>query len=412
VLPLSKECKLPKAAEKIKDTTQLTYCLSLMNASPLPDTLDQTTLTWLKNTETDPYEQERLKVLATDVVSALGRDEIKNPRAVAEVVCLAPVLEKEYYQNLLGRLVDGLEQSVLLNLFILDGLAGLVESAGTSYLEPDDLVKILERISARLQETHEQSPEYIYRLTQAVSNVLDAMADSHVTELKREQLHAPLWAYLNELRLQDSSDPYLVYQAAYAFQALQYVPDDETLWQSVLRRGGKFFGGVFGMVTAVKGLDVEKFITGLGQIQEGVAGLADALIATKEAYDSVAALADSGQTFIESLKEGIRFNVKKQWYEALRGADILLQNGQLLEFQKLVYEAPCRLDPAFQWGLCERLGKLAADAKWKLSTRERAITFLCQIYMDDTLWGQDINIKRLILDIIKQMASSSENDSQ
>ncbi|KAF9356631.1 hypothetical protein BGX26_004980 [Mortierella sp. AD094] len=407
VLSLTEGCKLPKAAEKIEDTVQLTYCLSLLQAFPLPDDeLDPAARTWLKNTRADSYEQERLNSLASDVVSALGRDEVEESSAVAEVVYLAPVLQKDFFQNLLRRLVNGLEQSVLLDLHILDGLVRLIESARPSYLQPDDLVKILERLSARLQGTHDQSPEYIYRLTQAVSNVLDAMADSHVKGLSREQLHGPLSTYLDGLRLQDSNDPYLVYQAAYAFQALQYVPDDETLWQAVLRRGGKFLGGVSGVVSAVKGLDVEKFITGLGQIQDGASGVVEVLSAAKEAYESMAALAESGQTFIASLKESIRLNRKKQWYTALRGADTLLQSGQLIEFQKLVYEAPCRLDPAFQWGLCERLGKLAADPKWNISTRQHAIAFLGEIYKNDATWGQDTNVKQYVLDVIEQLASS------
>ncbi|KAF9998000.1 hypothetical protein BGZ79_008312 [Entomortierella chlamydospora] len=407
VLPLTKECKLPKSADKIEDTVQLTYCLSLLQAFPLPDDeLDLAARTWLKNTREDSYEQERLKSLASDVVSALGHDEVRKSSAVAEVVYLAPVLQKDIFQNLLGRLVDGLEQSVLLDLHILDGLAQLIENAHPSYLQPDDLVKILERLSARLQGTHDQSPEYIYRLTQAVSNVLDAMADSHVKGLSREQLHGPLSTYLDGLRLQDSNDPYLVYQAAYAFQALQYVPDDEPLWQSVLRHGGKLLGGVFGVVGAVKGLDVEKFITGLGQIQDGVSGVVEVLSAAKEAYESVAELAESSQTFIASLKESIRLNRKKKWYTALRGADTLLQSGQLVEFQRLVYEVPCRLDPTFQWGLCERLGKLAADPKWNISTRQRAVAFLGEIYKDDTTWGQDTNVKQYVIDVIIQLTSS------
>ncbi|KAF9199480.1 hypothetical protein BGZ49_010385 [Haplosporangium sp. Z 27] len=412
-LPLAVECKLPKAAEKIDDTIQLTYCLSLLQVTPpIDDELDQAARTWLRRVRADTYEQNRLKVLAADVVYALGHDEVKNPNLVKEAVYLTPVLEKDTYKNILSRLVDGLEKSILLDLDILDGLAWVIESAGPSYLEPDDLVRILERLNTRLHETHSQSPEYICRLTQAVSRVLDAMADSHVKGLKREQLHEPLSAFLNGLRLQESTDPYLVYQAAYAFQALQYVPDDEIPWQSLLRRGKKILSGVSGLVSAAKGFDVERFVTGLGQIQDGVAGIAAAFSVAKDIYENVAAMAESGQTFIDALKEGIRLNQKKKWYTALRGVDTLLQNGQLVEFQKLVYEAPCRLDPAFQWGLCERLGKIAADSKWSVPARQHAITFLGEIYTNDAMWGQDVNIKQWILDILKHLANPSENDAE
>ncbi|KAF9095963.1 hypothetical protein BGX27_001185, partial [Mortierella sp. AM989] len=262
VRPPHVECELPKAGEIIKDATQLRYCLTLLNHSALLENeLDPTTQDWLKVTAANEDEQERLEYLATDVIMALGSDKTKNPSAVGEVVFLAPVLNQDNFRNLLGRLVEGFDHSPLLDFNILEGLAQLIQGAGPSYLEADDLVKILELISARLQATHGQSTEHIYRLTQTASNVLDAMSDSHVEGLSREQLHEPLSKYLEDL--QGSSNPYLVYQAAYASQALLHVPDDETPWQAMLRRGGKVLGGVFGMVGAVKSVDINGFIDGL-----------------------------------------------------------------------------------------------------------------------------------------------------
>ncbi|KAF9994264.1 hypothetical protein BGZ80_007876, partial [Entomortierella chlamydospora] len=49
------------------------------------------------------------------------------------------------------------------------------------------------------------------------------MVDSQVKGLSREQLHEPLSDYLEEL--QQNPDPYLIYQAAYAYQALQLVQE-------------------------------------------------------------------------------------------------------------------------------------------------------------------------------------------
>ncbi|KAF9113873.1 hypothetical protein BGX27_000629 [Mortierella sp. AM989] len=405
------ESKLPKAGEILRDTTQLTYSLSLLQSSPLPENeLGQAARDWLKTKRVDPSEQERLQSLATDVVRSLGQDELKNSDAVEEVVFLAPVLMIKDYQNLLGRLVDGLEQSVLLNFSLLEGLAQLIQNAGQGYLEADDLVKILGLISKRLQDTHGQSTNHIYRLTQAASNVLDAMADSHVSGLDRVELHAPLLSYLDEL--QNSSDPYLVYQAAYAFQALQYVKDNETPWQTALRRGGNVLAGIFGMVGAVKGLNVNSFIEGLKEIQDGVAGVGAFFCAAKDAYDGIVLLSEKGQTLKDSLVEAVRFNRKRQWYRALRGADTFLQCGQLVKFQKLVYGAPCRLDPAFQWGVCERLGKIAANPSWDVAVRQRAVDFLGEIYRNDRDWGQQIKVKQWIFDILIQLASLHESNME
>ena len=90
----------------------------------------------------------------------------------------------------------GIEQSEMLDLDLLEGLAQLVQRARPGYLNADNLVKILGLVSSRLRDTHEQSPDYIDQLTLTVSRVLDAMADTKIKGLDREKLHVPLAAYL------------------------------------------------------------------------------------------------------------------------------------------------------------------------------------------------------------------------
>ncbi|KAF9359192.1 hypothetical protein BGX34_008512, partial [Mortierella sp. NVP85] len=184
-------------------------------SSPLPMTgrqkqrntivkiLDLTTRAWLQVTRNEPDEQERLRILATDVIRAFKRDEFKDAKAVTEVTFT----------------------------YSTDSLS--FQGADLGYLDSDDLVKILGLLSVRLRDTHEQSTSHLYQLTIAVSRVLDAMADADVKGLDRETVHEPLASYLDKLK--GSSDSYLVYQAAYAYQALMCVPDNETLWQATLR---------------------------------------------------------------------------------------------------------------------------------------------------------------------------------
>jgi hypothetical protein len=159
----------------------------------------------------------------------------------------------------------GINQSGLLDVHQLEGFARLIQGAHNGYLDTDDLVKILTLLSTRLRDTHQQSVSHIYQLTVAMSHVLDAMADANVKGLDREKLHEPLSSYLDGLK--GSSDSYLVYQAAYAYQALLCVPDNESLWKATLRRSGKVIRGV---VNAVKGLNLYRFIEGLRDIQKGL----------------------------------------------------------------------------------------------------------------------------------------------
>jgi len=165
-------------------------------------------------------------------------------------------------------------------------------------------------------------------------------------------------------------------------------------------------------VRAVKGLDLNKLLEGLGDIQKGFEGTSKAVEAIKNAYDGVTTLAQSGQGFLESLKEGFSFDRKRDWYSALRGADALIRNGEMATFRKLVCEAPCRLDPAFQWGVCQRLGEIAANPTWDVNSRRSSVAFLGEIYKNDKAWGQHAIVKQWILSILMQLTLSSGTHSQ
>ncbi|KAG0222413.1 hypothetical protein BGX31_009165 [Mortierella sp. GBA43] len=406
IRPPTIEFEPPEPDTRLISTSQLASCLGLLRASCDPeDIIVPSARTWLLATQSEPEEQERLRILATDVIRAFKRDEIKDAKAVTEVMYLAPVLGNDDFRHLLKEFYSGIDQSGLLDVHQLGGLSQLIQGADSKCLEADDLVKVLELISKRLQDTHTQSPQHLYLLTLAVSNVLDAMADADVKGLDREKTHEPLKAYLDGLK--GSSDPYLVYQAAYAYQALICVPDNESPWQATLRRTGKIVKGVSGLISAVKGFDLTGFVEGLGNIQEGLSGVTEVYHLAKDAYEEVSSLAESGKTFLKCMKEGMAFSRKCAWYTALRGADTLVQEGQLAELRKLICEAPCRREMAFQWGVCQRLGEIAANASWDQETRKGAIVFLGEIYRDDSQWGQHPSVKQWILNILMQLSSKS-----
>ncbi|OAQ25253.1 hypothetical protein K457DRAFT_23344, partial [Linnemannia elongata AG-77] len=400
---------LPGPDDRLTSTRQLAFCLALLQETALPlDSLDASTRAWLTATKKNQDEQDRLKTLATDMIRALVQDKLKDIKAINEVVCLAPVLDRADFRALLSLFVNMINDSLLLDVQALQGLAPMIQ-ATPEYIEADDLVKILNLLSTRLQETFQQSPQHIYSLTMTVSRVLDAMADCNIQGLDRVKLHEPLLSYLDCLK--SDKDPYIVYQAAYAFQALLCVPDDEEPWQAALRRSGAVIKGVGGLASAIKGLNVAEFISGLSTIQEGFQGAGQIFGLVQDAYNGVTDLMESGQGLLESLKNGLSFSHKRTWYAALRGADTLIQNGELTKFKTLVCEAPCRRDLAFQWGVCQRLGYLAADPAWDDVSRKNAIAFLGEMYWNDEEWGQEPRIKQCILDILLQLSHSTSQES-
>ncbi|KAF9896701.1 hypothetical protein BX616_006925, partial [Lobosporangium transversale] len=210
---------LPDIDASLDDIYQLAYCLSLLPTAPIQtNELNNYEKEWQHAKSSNQDEQNRLRKLASDVIELFISDGAKTEATIAEVVTLVPVLNQTQFRTLLMSMVNGISQNIVLETHLLEGLTQLIQHAPLGYLDSDDLVKILNTLSSRLQGTHSQSRDHLYRLSATVSHVLDAMVDSQVKDLKREQLHEPLGAYLKGPK--DSLDPHLVYQSAYAFQAL------------------------------------------------------------------------------------------------------------------------------------------------------------------------------------------------
>ncbi|KAF9289851.1 hypothetical protein BGZ68_008450, partial [Mortierella alpina] len=402
--------KPPGSDARISSTPQLVYCLTLLSSfasSPhaiatIDETLDETDRTWLQSVADDADEQNRLRSLSAKVLAEFIDDDLKETASVTEVVSLAPVLTQAHYRTLLNSFIDSLNKAKLLEFGLLEGIAQLIQHAQGGYLQPADLVSILDVLSTRLRDTHQQSSTDLYALLKAVSNVLDAMADCDVQGLSREKMHEPLSQYLDSLK--ENADLYLVYHAAYAYQALQYIPDDESSLQSIMRRARVVVSGISGVASAVKGLDLNQFVAGLEEIQDGLAGAYQAVKVGVKSIAAVVELVDSGAGLLDSLKEGLSFSRKCAWYPALRGSDTFIRNGQLAKFKQLVCEAPCHRDAAFQLGVCQRLGEVAANPLWDDSTRRHAVDFLRELYKDDAEWGKQASCKRWILTVLARLA--------
>ncbi|KAG0064542.1 hypothetical protein BGZ89_009043, partial [Linnemannia elongata] len=357
---------------------------------------------WLQSMKKDPMEADRLRWLAAWMVESFMADANKNSFMVAEVVALGPVLEKEPYRKLLTAFIEELDDARILDVEILQGLVQLVQEASPGYLVSDDLVRILGILRVRLEGTHQQSTEHSYHLTLAVSRILDVMADHKVHDMDRVLEHEPLSAVLSGLK--SNSDPYLMYQACYAFQALQYVPDNESVLQTVLRRSTGVVDGLV-KVTAVLKLDLASVLEGLSTLQGALGG---AISVAGTVYEGVSSLMESGRGVLDSLKEGLGCGQKRLWYPAVKAANAFAQAGQLKDLKRLVVEVPCRRDPLFQWGICQLLGEMAVDPAWVVSARQQSITILIHLCQHDQDWSQDESVKAWMFTIITKLCASSD----
>ncbi|KAG0259027.1 hypothetical protein BGZ95_004806, partial [Linnemannia exigua] len=366
--------------ERIESTEQSVYCSSLLLQNSLMPTavpgdyvasdaalclqesaLDKAEVDWLEEIKKDPMEQDHLRWLLTRMVEVFIEDTTKDSVKIAEIVTLGPVLQKEPYRKLLSSLIKDFDDAHILDVNILQGLVELVQSASSDHLVSDDLVRVLSILRVHLQRTHQQSTAHSYHLTLAVSKVLDVMADHKVQGLDSVLRHEPLSGVLSGIN--GGSDPYVIYQACYAFQALQYVPDDESVLQTVLRHSIGVTNGLVKVSTLFK-LDLASVLDGLDRLQEPLRGIVE---------------------------------VASTVYE-----------GQLKDLRQLIFEAPCRHDPFFQWGICQLLGEIAVSPVWAAVTRQQAITLLGQLFKVDRDWGHDESVKAWMLTIITKLNSTSD----
>ncbi|KAF9274730.1 hypothetical protein BGZ88_002831, partial [Linnemannia elongata] len=299
-------------------------------------------------------------------------------------------------------------QATTLAVELLHGLVQLVEEAPSGYLQSDDMIKILRIIRTQLQDPAQQSEEFSLHLTLAVSKVLNVMADNRVQDLDRLQEHMPLLDILTGLKTRE--DPFLRYQALYAFQALQWVPDDETPLSCFIRHFAGVAGGAMKLSSVIH-LDFEGFLGGVSDLHKVVG---ETIEFAKSAWEEVPDMIEDGRGVFDSLKEGFGSGRKRPWYIALRGAQGLVKNGQLASFNQFVCESPCLKNPLFQWGICQILAEIAVDPSWEGATRGQAVRFLREMYTTNLDSTKHQVIRRQVLSILKAVSnipSSVGNDA-
>ncbi|KAF9538952.1 hypothetical protein EC957_005988 [Mortierella hygrophila] len=397
---------MPSIGSRIESTSQLALCKRLLLQAESQEqqrSLTDTQRKWLGEIEKEDIEQRHIHELSSTVLEEFINNSIKDSTAIAEILLIAPTLDEEHYRMLLNGFIKAFGEATLQDTFLFQGLVQLVQSATDGCLHQDDLVRVLAILRQQLENTHIQSGEHPFHLTVAVSRVLDVMAERKVKDLDRVTEREPLLKILNVVR--ESYDPYLLYQASYAFQALQYVPDEETALQAVLRHTGNVAEGVVKVSGVVK-IDLSNLFDGLKQLQKTVSETYDAV---KSGFEGARTLVQGGRGVFDSLKQGLGSGFKRPWYPALRAANALVRGGRLYDFKTLILEAPCRHEPEFQWGISQLLGEIAMDPSWSCPVRQQSVTFLIYLLECGKRWTKDDSVRLWMLTILRHLRDSSDN---
>ncbi|GJJ67812.1 bilin biosynthesis protein [Entomortierella parvispora] len=384
-------CPLPGLGEPLQTTRQLAYCLALLNPSVQETDLTPNALKWRLDTLKNTDEKDRLAGLSFGVIESFAMDTMKDASTIAEVIQLAPVLNEEHSRFLIKTFIDTVNGSQILHLHSLDGLVKVIQGAAPGSIDSDDLVTILRCLHTRLRSTH--STAYQYRQFLAISRILDAMMVSHIGDVDRINLHEPLTDFLRES--ESKKDPYLVFQAKYATQALLYVSDDEDSWHAGVRRLWLVLrvGAGLAQVNNPQQLkDTLESVERLYDIGKGATRMLKMALETPR----------EGEGFTFTKKEGLKF--KRDWYRAVRMAGWFIETGRLVHFKAVVVTSKCRHQLMFQWGICQLLGQFIADTQWSLEARQEAIDFLGALYRDTKLWDRQKEVDQVIFDVLTNVA--------
>ncbi|KAG0283704.1 hypothetical protein BGZ96_011910 [Linnemannia gamsii] len=391
--------ELPPPGIRPVTTAQLAYYNNLLRTHLTPSlaatsifhSLDQFQQASVDSLLQEKEMQDQVCELTLGVIKEFAADGFKTSEKIAEVIFLGQSLDQKSHRILLNYFIIEFETATLLDIELLQGLVQLVECAGEAYLQPDDFIRILAVLRTRLRDAHQQTTKNSYYLTQALSRLLDLMVEGRVQDLRRIVDHEPLSLLLRQLM--ESPDLFLKHQATYALQGLLHIPNDENRRQFVLRHTGNIAMGILG-VASVSKVDFSGLTEGAGKLYKTAVNTLD-----------VGSKAVSGIDTIRESGHDILYEERQLWYAALREAQEHLRHGQLADFNRLVFEAPCRQDVGFQWGVCQLLGEIALDLQWDIVTRQHAVDLLAELYRNDTNWISLHEVLRWILTIISQVAS-------
>ncbi|KAG0295617.1 Transducin (beta)-like 1 X-linked receptor 1 [Linnemannia gamsii] len=228
------------------------------------------------------------------------------------------------------------------------------------------------------------------------------MADHKVQDLDRVTEEEPLSSVLSVLK--DDSDPFLMYQASYAFQALQYVPNNETSFQAVVRYSTGLAESLIKISSLAK-LDLEKPLEGFREIQ-GM--MTEAVDAGKSAYKGTLSLMESGKGLLDSVRKGLGSGHKQPWYFAVRSANALVREGRLADLSSLIRDASCRRDPFFQWGISQILADIAVGSEWDSNIRQRSLDILDDLFRNDPDWNRDPSVREWMRALFTLIASETD----
>ncbi|KAL1906650.1 hypothetical protein Sste5344_007661 [Sporothrix stenoceras] len=336
----------------------------------------------LQNPTTNAKERVALQALASKMMGIFKDD--KSYVHIHEAAAVAPFQDWYGYRNLLwtfmDAVIDGTADGSILRPELCDQFVRVLRLcdsiddgvSGKPGQRPVDLQ--LELVMVSLQRRLEVSIGGAglaaqYQTVDTLGRVLDAMNDAKTAGISRERYREPLLKSLDDLG--DSKEIRLAQAASYAYEALRGIPDDEGPYKALLRHCMGFIQAGTKIAGAVSTMDPSKLVDGLlalADVPDLVSSMVDVVKQISEAVNALSGVAQDVK-----LQHG-----PKNWYIALRFADLLIQAREFPKLVEFIRDVPCRLDFDFLRGLYARL-----ERAWVTAGRKYSSNIVCMAQADN-----------------------------
>ncbi len=347
-----------------------------------------------------------LMKLAREIVERFGHTKVRDKDLWQEVIPLATIANDVLCRHLIGEALDSVaKQEGLLNPLALQSLAVMIRNLPEILLKKQqvsagDLVKLLEALVCRLKSVHKQGNTLeLQFLLHTTSQVLDAMAKAGVTSISRTEMQEPLDEVLSSLR----DIPELRFQAYYARQALMHIPNDESRWQEIWRRGMSIAEGAASLASAVRTFDPNKLLETFDHFSEAFCGAVEKVKHLVELTNEMQGFKSNVQEAGLAIRDSLTKERQYRWYAALQFLDTCLEEGLLIQFEQFVRRSEFSRNEAFLLGVCQRLEHLVRTQK-EAAIQEGALQFLGELAQNESQqWGSYKGVQQAVCDILGRL---------
>ncbi|RAH75006.1 NACHT domain-containing protein, partial [Aspergillus aculeatinus CBS 121060] len=305
----------------------------------------------LGNSACDEKEKSALRALISQMVGRF-RDK-SRPSYYVEASRLSRATTQRQYHYLAQvfsrAIVDNAEKGNALDGDLLPSFVFLLWNKPEGYSR-DGLYAAVNALRERLDyKIRENALEAQYLLCYTLGVLLDVAVDIKASEIDKDSLRDPLLKLLADLK--DHDEPRLAQAAAYAYEALRGISDNQGPWDIFWSNSWRVIAVAARTAGAVSTMNPERLL-------EAGPDLMELLEFLKKIYDAgkdlVEAIKEMDEVFVENIR---RLPNQRLWYGILRYTSMLIMTGgnSFDTLEHILPKVPCGDSWQFWCGLYAQL---------------------------------------------------------